>query len=123
MSARNSLSTAIFQASPLEAAIYLQNPEGATPLPHYSVNSFVNFSAQNDTKKARVTRAYCDDSKGASKKLDATNHLDHNQRVIAEMPHFLRSSSAWISVHQRPKYLPFGALTYCGAVSLGFSNS
>src|SRR5205085_2303293 len=73
------------------------------PLPTSPVNSFLNFSAENDTKKARVTWAYCDESKEAQQKLDAINRCDHNQPVIAESthPYFVPSNCRLSTANRR----------------------
>src|SRR5689334_3910268 len=87
MSLANSFVGQILQVTPFNIQIYPANLRGATPLPHAAVNSFVISPAKNYAKKAQVTWAHSYDSKEAHKKLDVTNHCDHNLSVIAKTTH------------------------------------
>src|SRR5450759_4695120 len=62
-------------------------PDRRPPKADTPINSSVQFPAKNRTTNTRVTWAYFHDSKGAHKKLDANNHCDHNELVMARTPH------------------------------------
>ncbi len=52
-----------------------------------TVNSFVKFLAKISGKDPQVTCAYFVDSKEAQKKLEVTITHDHNELLMARLPH------------------------------------
>ncbi len=91
----NSFAEQILAASPLNLQICLKNQRGAThptpgsrkPKADSRSTSSVNFLRQLARENPQVTWADIVDSKQSQKKLEVTNSRDHNQLVIAEMPH------------------------------------
>jgi hypothetical protein len=75
----------LIRVDPCSSVVAFPNrrpPKADTP-----INSSVQFPAKNGPKNSQVTWAYFHDSKGAHKKLDANNHCDHNELVMARTPH------------------------------------
>ena len=59
-----------------------QKPKAASP-----VISSVKFPVKNRPQNSQVTWAYFPDSKGPQEILKANNHHDHNELLMARMPH------------------------------------